>query len=246
MDRRAVLRALSAAAVGGTVGGVAELGLQTATSEPGRSARPGPTRGGLAAPVVWRGGGGRRAVALTFDDGPHPHWTPLVLDLLARHGARATFFCVGERAVAHAALVRRTAAAGHELGNHTWTHCRLIAAAPARIDAELRRTHRALTALASAPPVLLRPPWGEIDAPGLLAAAELGYRVALWSSRVRGRSPAADATETLHDISPGSVVLAHDGGRTPNHRLLRALDGMLGALRRDGYALVPMSELLAG
>jgi peptidoglycan/xylan/chitin deacetylase (PgdA/CDA1 family) len=248
--RRAVLTAL-AGMTAGTVGG-AFSGVGYGAGLPGtdrgiRSARPGPaTRVPVGTDVVWRGGAARRAVALTFDDGPDPRWTPRVLDVLARHGARSTFFCVGERVAAHPELVRRTAAAGHELANHTWSHCHLGTTRPDRIRAELRRTHDVLTELTGRAPTLLRPPWGKIDPPGLLAAGALGYRVVLWSHLVRGGRPAEDAAATLAAVTPGAIVLAHDGGPTPTDRLLDELDGLCGDLRADGYRLVTVSELLAG
>src|SRR5437763_3855121 len=89
-----------------------------------------PPAGAVTARQAWDGSRapdvpGRSAVALTFDDGPAPTWTPQVLDVLARHHVRATFFMVGSRAAAYPDLVRRVAAAGHVVEAHTWSHARL-------------------------------------------------------------------------------------------------------------------------
>ncbi|MFF4890260.1 polysaccharide deacetylase family protein [Micromonospora chersina] len=253
--RRAVLR--RAALLGG---GVA-LGVAGTTQTAWIADRRLPLGGGPASATVGSGhqqvGGGVEVVwgvrtdaplvALTFDDGPQPQWTPMVLDTLAEHRVPATFFLVGERARRHAALVRDRLA-GHEVGNHSWAHHDL-----ARMDArtaydDLRRSHEAITAATGVAPRLLRPPWGHLGGAVLHAAARLDYRLVLWTLQmVEGEyphDPAGHARRIVADVRPGTILLGHDVG--PERRLvaLRGLPDMISGLRARGYTFVTVSELL--
>ena len=232
----------------GVVTGAAGLGglagHDLAPKQPARSARPADRSGPIQAPVLWRFTGAGRHAVLTFDDGPDPRWTPRVLDALAAHDAKATFFMVGERAERHPELVARVVAAGHEVGNHTWAHVRIDRLDLRRVLAQLGRTHDTLTRLTGRPPTLFRPPWGDIDAVGLLAAAEFDYRVVLWSDLVRGASPQADLRKLFTTLRPGAMILGHDGGPTPNARLMAAVSTMITRLSRAGYALPTVTQAL--
>ena len=124
MDRRGFLAGAALVTVGGAAGAGAGIAAGQAAAAEGPTARTaapaGP--GAYAASVTFRAAPSARIVALTIDDGPTREWTPQVLAILRRHGARATFFRVGERALAAPDLVVQTAEAGHEQGNHTWAH----------------------------------------------------------------------------------------------------------------------------
>src|ERR1039457_1000625 len=113
-------------------------------------------------------------LALTFDDGPNPVWTPRLLDLLASHDVRATFFLVGSHAQAQSALVRQIVAAGHLIGNHSWSHPNLALSSARRINEELSRTGQALEQIAGAPIRYFRPPFGARRPEVLRAARRLG------------------------------------------------------------------------
>jgi peptidoglycan/xylan/chitin deacetylase (PgdA/CDA1 family) len=149
-------------------------------------------------------------IALTFDDGPDPRWTPLVLDALAEAGARATFFPLSPRMAAHPELVARMRADGHLVGLHGWGHLRHPDVRRADIEAD---TDRAL-AVFDQPPAWFRLPWGLAAPWSAEVAADRGMRVAGWTHDThdwRGDT-AADmlATVTGGGVAPGSVVLAHD------------------------------------
>ncbi|QKV72915.1 polysaccharide deacetylase family protein [Amycolatopsis sp. Hca4] len=151
-------------------------------------------------------------VALTFDDGPYPETTPALLAALG--GTRATFFLWGEHAAAHPDLVRAIAAAGHAIGNHTWTHPQLTTLADdAARDQEVRRTQDLLTRLTGLRPSLFRPPYGDTDAAVASAIAHHGLTEVLWS--VDTRDWAGCTTEEIvaaaGDVQPGGVVLMHEG-----------------------------------
>lgn len=152
-------------------------------------------------------------ILLTFDDGPHPEYTPLVLDLLAKFGVRAAFFLVGKR-ITDPSLVQRITAAGHTLGNHTFAH-----AVPRwrELTAPLADARRCQELVPAA--TLLRPPFGKLT-PGLwLAAWRLGLECVHWTLdsgdwRCRGEADAEQcAREVLERVRPGDIVLFHDDHR---------------------------------
>jgi peptidoglycan/xylan/chitin deacetylase (PgdA/CDA1 family) len=195
--------------------------------------------------VTFRAAPAARIVALTIDDGPTREWTPQLLAILRRHGARATFFRVGQRALAAADLVMQTAEAGHEQGNHTWAHDDLTQHDEAFDLRSLERTHEVLARLAGRPPRVCRPPYGRIDSVGLAVCAGLHYGVTLWSHHVTGSNPRGDVDLILRRASPGSIVLAHDGGSEPNANLMKQLDRLVASMTDTGYRFVTVSELLA-
>jgi peptidoglycan-N-acetylglucosamine deacetylase len=247
MDRRSFLAGAGLVAVGGAAGAAAgmEAGQGgTAEGPTARTAAPaGP--GEYAASVTFRVAPPARLVALTIDDGPTREWTPQVLSILRRHGARATFFRVGERALAVPDLVARTAEAGHEQGNHTWAHDDLTQHDEAFDLGTLERAHEVLANLTGREPVLCRPPYGRIDSVGLAVCAALRYNVMLWSHHVTGSDPVGGVKVILRQATPGSIVLVHDGGREPNADLMKQLDRLVGSMTDTGYRFVTVSELLA-
>ena len=189
--------------------------------------------------------------ALTFDDGPHPEWTPLLLDILDRHEARATFFCLGRLAQEHPNIVAAAAEAGHTIGNHTWDHPCLPL-----ISSRDRRTQilRCGEALSLHGLKLLRPPYGYQSWSSRLDAWRLGYEVIGWNVFAEDwldRSADHIADLLRRGIRPGCIVALHDRiFSAPRSRyfdrgpMLEALDQVLSELR-GSYRFVSMSELLS-
>ncbi len=247
MDRRTFLTGAGLVTVGGAAGAGAGIATSHAVAAEGPTARTatpaGP--GAYTASVTFRTAPPGRIVALTIDDGPTAEWTPPLLAILRRHRARATFFRVGRHAQAWPDLVRQTADAGHEQANHTWAHDDLTGHDEAFDRRTLERTHELLTRLAGQAPVLCRPPWGRIDSVGLAACASLRYDVALWSHHVTGSNPVGGVNLILREGTPGSIVLAHDGGSEPDTALMRQLDRLVASMTEAGYTFVTVSELLA-
>src|SRR5919106_413669 len=176
------------------------------------------TRLGLAAGAVWlayawvphlavpfcvpraRRDAGRR-IALTFDDGPDPVWTPRVLDALAERHVRGTFFLVGERAQRAAAAVRAIVGGGHEIASHGWSHRSLWLCGPRGTAEEIDRAQATLTALSGTAPRYFRPPWGMVNAAmfPLLRARRL--QPVLWSIQPEGRWPVTAHTQAAYVIA---------------------------------------------
>jgi len=148
--------------------------------------------------------------ALTFDDGPHPEYTPRLLDILRRYQAHATFFMIGEVAQQHPGLVRRVAQGGHAIGNHSWDH-QFFPSLPGR---ERRRQIRACEhVLAPYGQRLFRPPYGAQSLVSHLDALWLRYKVVTWSLEAKDwHEHDADwmADRLAREIRPGSIVLLHD------------------------------------
>lgn len=198
---------------------------------------------------VWRGPRAGRKAALTFDDGPDPEHTPRVLDILAAQGTKATFFLIGERAARAGALVRRIAAAGHDLGNHTWSHRSLWLAGPRETGRQVRHGHDAIAQAAGAPPRFFRPPWGMTNLVLFPVLRGLGTPCVFWTVQTEGRRPASPALQlerARRRVGPGAILDLHDADGVPGagSRLVEALPAMIGTLRAEGYSLAPLSDLL--
>ena len=162
-----------------------------------RPAKP----GRYATRVLFQGSSDRGEVCVTFDDGPDPRWTPLVLDILAELGAPATFFVLGEAVAAHPELVAREAEAGHEVAIHNWVHTDVYGVEVDELRDSVDRTITAIQDAGAPRPALWRPPYGRIDAPALMVAAERGLDILLWSEHTPTAQLAADVTGTAHALS---------------------------------------------
>ena len=181
-------------------------------------------------------------VYLTFDDGPTPAWTPRVLELLARHRALATFFVVGGNAAAHPELVRQAYAAGHGVGNHTWTHRRLTRLGGGALEAEVGATSAAIHRATGAPVRCLRPPYATVDAANAERARALGLRLVMWdvdSGDWRRPGAGVIADRILGRVRSGDVVLLHDGGGDRS-QTVTALQQVLASLSAGGFRFSPL------
>ncbi len=197
--------------------------------------------------VVWAADTTAKAIALTFDDGPHPQWTPKVLAALDRHDVSATFFCKGTNVAAHGAIHPR--GSRHELGNHTWSHHDL-----GRMDyptalAEIRRCQEEMIGTYGVSPTLFRPPYGHIGGAALLAAATVGLTTVVWSGQFREsrfhHDPDGVVDDVLGQLQPGSIVLGHDAGTSERLIALDRLDTFLSRAKDEGWTFHTVSELLA-
>jgi peptidoglycan/xylan/chitin deacetylase (PgdA/CDA1 family) len=156
----------------------------------------------------------RRAVALTFDDGPHPQGTPAVLEALARLGARATFFLTGEQVRRYPALAREIVTRGHAVGVHGHRHLLLTVRAPRVSSADLRLALDVIVNATDSAPQLYRPPYGVANPAVLLAARRTGLRPVLWArwgrDWERRATPTSIAANVTRDLHGGEILLLHD------------------------------------
>jgi cellulose synthase/poly-beta-1,6-N-acetylglucosamine synthase-like glycosyltransferase/peptidoglycan/xylan/chitin deacetylase (PgdA/CDA1 family)/spore germination protein YaaH len=203
-------------------------------------------------------------VALSFDDGPDPKWTPKILDVLRDKGAKGTFMLIGEEAQQNVGLMKRVVREGHEIGNHTWSHPDISEISNRQLDLELKLTERLFASKLGIQPLYFRPPYDideEPDTDDQAAPAERiqqdGYTIIGskmdtndWYEHPR-KSP-AEITQTILDqlqtmkVKPqfrGSIILLHDGGGDRS-ATVAALPVLIDALRSHGYAIVPVSTLM--
>lgn len=198
---------------------------------------------------VVRGPRGARKVALTFDDVPDPRYTPQVLDILARHKVRATFFVVGWRAAKYPALVRRIRREGHVIGNHSYDHAVLPRLSMDAFQRQIDRTDAVIAPLAGYSPRLIRPPYGEISPRQIEWLKRGRFIVVNWNvdsvdwRGIDSRSIMANIKKTLQ---PGSIILQHAGGGVGQDLsgTLNALPKLIALLRGKGYEIVTLPELL--
>jgi peptidoglycan/xylan/chitin deacetylase (PgdA/CDA1 family) len=148
-------------------------------------------------------------IALTFDDGPHPEFTPHVLRLLGRFGVPATFFVLGEAAARQTSLIEALAKSGHVIGNHSWDHPRFPMLTSRERRQQLRACHRAIAPHGRH---LFRPPWGKFDPASALDTLWLRYRVIGWNVEVGDwwDRDSERMAELLARARPGDIILLHD------------------------------------
>lgn len=186
-------------------------------------------------------------VALTFDDGPVPIRTDSVLDVLDRFGARATFFMIGRSIDRYPDIARRVLERGHELGNHSYSHERMVLKMPATIRREVDSTDALIRAAGQTGPIHMRPPYGKRLVGLPLHLSRQNRPVVLWDLDPDTRHSDADGVTryVLDNVKPGSIILLHVEipSRTANRE---ALPRILEALTARGYRFVTLSELIEG
>ncbi len=203
-----------------------------------------------AVPIIYSHATGaeKPRVALTFDDGPHPRYTKEILAILSEYGVSATFFAVGENAAAHPDLIRAEMEAGHEVGNHTYSHKRPIKQTQQEILADIDACSEVLKHITNAPVRLFRPPEGVCNEDVKHACGEDGLSIVLWSIDTRdwAHTPPQEICKNVkQNVRDGSIILMHDfiGKNSPTPEALRQMIPMLLEL---GYELVTVSQLLEG
>ncbi|HUA08652.1 MAG TPA: polysaccharide deacetylase family protein [Candidatus Acidoferrales bacterium] len=186
-----------------------------------------------------------RLIALTFDDGPYPIFTPLLLDMLRKYHIPATFFLIGRDAEQWPEITRRIEEDGNEIGNHTYSHPNLDQETPAEVREEVLRGRDVLWSIAHDPAVksLMRPPHGRYTLTTLRTVQGIGYHVVLWtddSGDWRTLTPQHIANDMLRHASAPDIVLLHSGKLAT----IEALPTVIEHFRRAGYRFVTVGEML--
>jgi polysaccharide deacetylase family sporulation protein PdaB len=184
-----------------------------------------------------------KQIALTFDDGPHPTYTPKILAILKQYKVPATFFLVGSQAEKYPDLVRAEAAAGHNIANHTYHHVSLPKIPQEYVSDEIKACGMVLKAITGKSPHLFRPPGGEYNKQVAEASEALGYTMILWTDDPGDyASPGKDIilSRTLNKATPGGVILIHDGIQ----QTIDILPQMIETLQKQGYEFVTIDQML--
>jgi peptidoglycan/xylan/chitin deacetylase (PgdA/CDA1 family) len=211
---------------------------------------PGPAAG--AQPVdVWAGPTNEKAVALTFDDGPSPVYTPQIMALFKKYKAHGTFFVMGHRVEQHPGLVQALIKAGHEVGNHSYSHPRFTKIAQLSREQELERTAVDLDLL-GCPQTgrLFRPPYSAYDDRLKAYLTNTRRCLVLWSidsGDWQGLTAPAIIKNVLSRVRNGAIIIFHDNNedtQADRHPTVEALRTILPALKAAGYRMVTVSELL--
>ncbi len=210
------------------------------------------------------GGTQRKVVAITFDDGPDPEWTPKILDILKQKNAKATFFLIGAEVEKFPGITKRIYNEGHEIGNHTFTHPDITGISKRYFEVELNLTERLFESKLDVKPVLMRPPYAIDEAPDtadevrpLELAQDMGFITVGekidpndWRDNPR-RSADEIAKDVLSNLPPcapgnlrcGNVILLHDGGGDRS-QTVKALPLIIDGLQTRGYEIVLVSALM--
>lgn len=238
VTRRAMLAGLAGTSAAALVPGAA-----SAQNSTGAIRLPADITGGEQATIT-RVATRRPLVAMTFDDGPHPRLTPLLLDVLKARNIRATFYVIGQNVVRHPQLMARMVAEGHEIGNHTYRHPTLSQLGTESIQREMDRTTLAVFQATGKAPVTMRPPYGSITLnQRKMVYQTRGLPTVLWSVDPRDwQRPGSQvvANRIVGNAHRGAVILAHDIHSPTVRAMPAALDGLLAR----GFEFTTVSELL--
>ena len=196
----------------------------------------------------------QRIVALTYDDGPNPPYTDQLLDVLAKHNVKATFFMIGNRIERHPETVSRVIAEGHQIGNHTYSHPLLGFLPPYYVQREIERTDRLLRQLGIAGEIVFRAPMLTRFLPvAWVQAKEDRTHISCnvwswdWTTQNPDRITETVLKKTLSSTRAGSIIVLHDGkagnARADRSGTIEATDRIITALKQDGYQFVRLSDV---
>jgi peptidoglycan/xylan/chitin deacetylase (PgdA/CDA1 family) len=199
---------------------------------------------GFHHPVICHGDTREKLVALTFDDGPHPEKTPLILDVLKNHQTRATFFCIGLNIIKKNELIKQIHEEGHTLGNHSYSHSKWFDLFPVnRMASELDLTGQLIKNTTGKFPLYFRPPFGVVNPKVSRTMKKLELYAICWNIRsldTLKRNPEAIMKKIMRKLKPGAIILLHDHTPFTEHHL----DQLLKNIREAGYRIVPLEQLL--
>lgn len=195
--------------------------------------------------VFYRGDKTKKEVALTFDDGPDPVWTPKVLDVLRKHKIKATFFLIGKKAEKYPDIVKQIHQQGHVIGTHTYSHLNITYCKKPKAIFEIEKTHNIIKKITGEDPYLFRPPYGAYQKRFYNYLKQYNYKIILWT--ISAEDWNGDSTEKieariLSGIRPGAILLFHDSGgnRQPT---IDALNIIIEKIKNLGYNFITVEEM---
>jgi len=203
--------------------------------------------------IIRHGPRDSKKVSLTFDDGPDPLYTPRILDILKASGVKASFFLVAANVKKYPHLALRIAQEGHDLGNHSYNHSNLLVTRNATLEKNLIKANKIIMQVTGLHPNFFRPPRGLYNQKMLEVASKLGMETVLWSLSSldwRGLKPKKIVELIAKKIQGGDIILFHDSGnlfyqKKINHEnTVEALPLVISELKKQGWEIVPLSELL--
>lgn len=197
--------------------------------------------------IYYRASTEEKVIAFTFDDGPHPQYTDQILHILAKEGVRATFFEIGMNIESYPEITKRVIAAGHEIGNHTYSHPIVCHTTNEQMETEIRKTDRLLAELGYTMPKLFRPPQGICPQNFRNLLKKTEKTAILWNIDTRdwdNRTTAEIVKEVEEHVRGGDIVLFHDYVGCPNSTIA-AIKKLIPTLKDRGYQFVTVSELLS-
>lgn len=190
-----------------------------------------------------------KVIALTFDDGPNPRYTPELLDILKEYEVPATFFVLGKQAKLYPDIIKRMDQEGHEIGCHSYSHCHAWLMHPITTIGDMKNTYELLTEVLDKPPKWYRPPWGTFNLVSMYAAKRFKLNIAYWS--IEAQDWAKNTTvehiynTVIKSTKPGSIIVLHDNQGAPGApaRTLAALPTIIQTLHEQGYKFVTLGQM---
>ncbi|MBM7582577.1 peptidoglycan/xylan/chitin deacetylase (PgdA/CDA1 family) [Caldicoprobacter guelmensis] len=188
-------------------------------------------------------------IALTFDDGPNPLYTPQLLDILKDAGIKATFFVMGKQALKHPYILERMHSEGHTIGCHSFSHRHAWLMSPWHTFKDLELTYQTIESFLGYKPRWYRPPWGMFNLCSAAAARKLDLKIAYWSIEAQDWEATTTAQHIYDTIisraQPGSIIVLHDNRGAPGApaKTLEALPPIIKALKKKGYTFVTLDQL---
>lgn len=183
-------------------------------------------------------------IALTFDDGPHPLFTPSLLSFLASENIKATFFIIGKEAAKYPDLVLQISDAGHEIGNHSYSHTRINEINKKMLIQDIMQSQNLIQKITHKKPQLFRPPFGRLTDENIKTVKCFFPYIVYWTFDVRDwdmKNPNQITNDIKQGIKPGAILLFHEN----RFETVSAIPEVIKALRTQGYRFVTISELLA-
>lgn len=195
--------------------------------------------------LLYGGNGHLPEIALTFDDGPNPYYTPQVLNILEHYKVKATFFCMGRLVAAYPAIVQQEYEAGHVIGDHSWSHPYMPALSAPSVQLQIVPTADIIQTTIGVRPTFFRPPYGAMSVEVLTQASHLGMTTVLWNDEAKDwtRPGVTTIVQVILALAHnGAIILLHDGGGDRS-QTVAALPSIIEGLIKSGFQLVTMQQI---